>query len=335
MEKHYNIPVFLPELACPFRCVYCNQSAISGHDAAPSVLEMRAVIESRLSTIPIGASDVEIAFFGGNFTGLPTSYQEFCLRLANSYMSSGRVKGIRISTRPDFITQHAVRFLKQWNVRTIELGAQSLDDEVLVKSGRGHNAADVHNASDMIRAEGLRLGLQMMIGLPGDSLSSSLTTAQKIIEAGADETRIYPCLVIADTELEEQFKNGIYQALPLQDAIEWSAELYLLFERAGVKVIRMGLFPSDELRSYGYIAGPFHPAFKELVMTHIWKKLFEKTQWPEAKAIRIEVPVSERNFAIGYQAVNKKNLSERYEKVSFHAADLPHRDHFTIHIEKL
>lgn len=330
MKKHYNIPVFLPELACPFRCTYCNQATISGHKQAPSVVQMQQIIESHLASIPSGQSWIEIAFFGGNFTGLPMDYQAECLHLAHRYVKSGQVNGIRFSTRPDYIDEEKLRFIADFGVTTIELGAQSLDEEVLLKSGRGHTAAEVLDASALIRKHGFRLGLQMMIGLPGDTLEKALFTAQSIIEAGADETRIYPCLVIHDTYLEKAYHQAKYLPLSLDEAVDWTAQLTLLFEEARVKIIRMGLFPSEELLADGYVAGPFHPAFKELVMTQIWKQLFDQAIWPDAKVLRIEVPQHERNFAIGYKAANKKHLLKRYEKVSFDGMPFSRRNEFRI-----
>ena len=335
MIKHYNIPIFLPELACPFRCVYCNQAVISGQDRVPSAEEMQQIVEERLSTIPSAGSLIEIAFFGGNFTGLPEKYQLECLRMASQYLKSGRVSGIRLSTRPDYITFDKLQLLKDYGVTTIELGAQSLDDEVLIACGRGHDAGDVIQSSEMIRSMGFRLGLQMMIGLPGDSLSKAKATTQKIIAAKAEETRIYPCLVIAGTALETDFNKGRYQPLSLEEAVAWTTELTLLFEEAGVNIIRMGLHPSEELQGKNLIAGPFHSSFKELVMTNIWKKIFEKTIWPEAKEITIHVPERERNFAIGYQGSNKNRLLRRYNKVRFEAAPIRKRLDFLLQIDQV
>lgn len=334
MHKHYNIPIFLPELACPFRCVYCNQAVISGQQQVPAAEEMQQIIEERLSTIPAAGSLIEIAFFGGNFTGLPKNYQMECLRMATQYLKSGRVRGIRLSTRPDYINAENLQLLKDFGVTTIELGAQSMDDEVLKTCGRGHDVEDVIRSSDMIRGKGFRLGLQMMIGLPGDNLAKAKETARRIIAAKADETRIYPCLVIAGTALEADYQMGFYQPLSLEEAVAWTAELTLLFEEAGVNIIRMGLHPSEELQGKNLIAGPFHPSFKELVMTNIWKKLFEKTNWPEAKEITIFVPEKERNFAIGYQGSNRKALLQKYTKVRFEGAAISKRLDFFIQIDQ-
>lgn len=322
MVKYYNIPIFLPELACPFRCSYCNQATISGQNHIPSESEMIAVIERNLNSFPKGNNHIEIAFFGGNFTGLPTRIQRNALQVAKRYVFNNQVQGIRLSTRPDYVDSEKLLLLKENGVTTIELGAQSLDEEVLLQCGRGHTAADVHQASALIKAEGFRLGLQMMIGLSGDTLSRALQTAHQIIEAGADETRIYPCLVIRGTELEQDFLKGSYIPLSLDEAVAWTAQLVLLFENAEVKIIRLGLHPSEELNNEGLIAGPYHPSFKELVMTKIWKNiLLANNEWPVCSELQIEIAPKERNFCIGFEATNKKWLLTRFKNIRFIAND--------------
>lgn len=318
MLRHYNIPIFLPELACPFRCSYCNQSTVSGQQSLPDADEIKELIERNLQTFTEKNRIVEIAFFGGSFTGLPFTSQEYYLNIAQPFLKSGQVQGIRLSTRPDYINTKGLEFLKKHGVKTIELGAQSLDDEVLQKSGRGHSVEDVMQASKLILQHGFRLGLQMMIGLPNDNLERATHTAQKIIEAGAHETRIYPCLVLHETELEQLYRQGNYVPLTLEEAVDWSASLYLLFEKAGVVVLRVGLHASDELGNKGLVAGPYHPSFKALVMSAIWgKQLNDYNDWPVSERITVFTAPKELNFAVGHEAVNKKKLTERYRRVFF------------------
>lgn len=319
MTKHYNIPIFMPELACPFQCIYCNQATISGQSGFPDSADIVALIERNLQSLPTGKKHVDIAFFGGNFTGLPLKHQADYLDLVLPYLYDGRVQGIRLSTRPDYINDEVLLLLKAKHVHTIELGAQSLDDEVLARCGRGHTLADVALASSKIRELGFRLALQMMIGLPGDTAEKSLQTAKTIINLGAHETRIYPCLVVRGTALEQQYHNNEYTPLSLEEAVSLSASLLTRFESAGVKVIRLGLHPSEGLNGDALVAGPFHPAFKELVMTEIWRQLFISfPAWPTGPAsIIIEVPGHEFNFAVGYAAANKNMLRKRFPKLQF------------------
>lgn len=316
--KHYTIPVFIPELACPFQCVFCNQRKISGTEHIPELDDIKKTIETHLSTIdPL--SNIEIGFFGGNFTGIPVEHQEMLLSLANNYTRCNKgVKAIRISTRPDYIDHDTLRRLKKYNVKTIELGAQSLDEDVLRLSGRGHKAEDIFKASEMIRKEGFSLGLQMMIGLPGDTLEKSLYTAGKIIELGADNTRIYPTLVIRDTKLESLFIKGKYIPLSLDTAVNWSKEILKRFEIANVNVIRMGLHPSEGLlNGESLVCGPFHISFRELVLTEIWHDMLLPVTKMKGSKVEIHINPKEFNYAVGYNAKNKKTLEQNFRYVRF------------------
>lgn len=318
MIKHFNIPVFIPELACPFQCAFCNQRKISGHIAIPEKDEIIKTVNEHLASFPKGKKRVEIGFFGGSFTGLPLNEQEAFLKLAKPYLESGDIQGIRLSTRPDYINDKVLSLLKKYGVTTIELGAQSFDDEVLLKSYRGHTALQTVTSSKMILNEGFDLGLQMMIGLPGDTKEKALFTAQRIIDLGASNTRIYPTVVIKDTALHHWYKTGKYKPLSMEKAVEWTKHLLPLFEEAGVKVIRTGLHPSEGLLTGDeLIDGPFHPSFKELVLTEIWHdKLFEIKGNPQ-KELVLQVPSKELNYAVGYQSKNKKMLLERFSSVRF------------------
>ena len=264
---------------------------------------------------------MEVGFFGGTFTGIPVEMQEKYLQAVQPFLASGQVQGIRLSTRPDYIDPTVLDRLRRYGVTTIELGAQSLDDGVLKRSRRGHTVRQVEGAAGLIRKAGFRLGLQMMIGLPGDTLGKALATADKIIALGADNTRIYPTLVIKDTVLHRWYEEGKYRPLSLAEAVQWAKELLLKFEQAGVRVIRLGLHPSEGLLSgEELVAGPFHPSFRELVLTEIWHDLLSPlTENPpgfSAGAV-IEVPARQLNYAIGYAGKNKKMLRSVFPEVRF------------------
>lgn len=317
-KKHFNIPVFIPELACPFQCIYCNQRKISGQIKIPEFNEITSTIEKYLNTIQTPGAMIELAFFGGNFTGLEPQVQEDYLGLAKPYIKEGKISGIRLSTRPDYIDEENLQVLKKYHVTTIELGAQSMDDDVLKKSQRGHTVKDTEIASQLILKNGFHLGLQMMIGLPGDSLESAIKTAKRIIELGADNTRIYPALVIKGTEFEDMYAEGIYNPLSLEEAIIWSKELLKIFESGEVDVIKLGLHPSEGLLSgHDLIAGPFHQSFRELVLTEIWGELLESLYHKKGNSIEIMVPPDQFNYAIGYGAKNKKLLLNNFSEVLF------------------
>jgi histone acetyltransferase (RNA polymerase elongator complex component) len=317
--RHVNIPIFVPEEACPNRCVFCNQHRISCALAAPDISEVTEKINRHLSTIP-ETVHVEVAFFGGNFTGIPLDKQINYLNSIQPYLRSGRVKGIRISTRPDYISPEILKILAAQGVTTIELGAQSLDDNVLIISGRGHTVAEVHRAASLIRLAGFDLGLQMMIGLPGSSELSELQTANEIIKLGASSTRIYPTLVIKETELENMYQTGKYQPLELKQAIERSATLAGIFAEANVTILRIGLHPSEGLlHGENLVAGPFHAAFGEMVYTEVWRRILVKFMNKQAggNIITIRVAPGKRNAAIGYNAANKKWLLGYFRSVKF------------------
>jgi histone acetyltransferase (RNA polymerase elongator complex component) len=317
-KKHFNIPIFIPELACPFQCIYCDQTKISGVTSLPGDQEIIEKIGLHLQSIPPG-SEVQLAYFGGNFTGIPLEEQRHYLELATPYIKKGDIHGIRLSTRPDYINESVLTMLKEHHVTHIELGAQSMDEEVLKKSRRGHTPESVAEAAGMIRDFGFILGLQMMIGLPGDTLERSLITAHRIIELGAVETRIYPTLVIRGTALEKMYRQGEYQPLELEEAADWCSQIIPLFEEAGVKVLKVGLHPSDGLQSEDLVAGPFHPSFRELVETLRWRKVLEALEKEGGKDIEIKVSPDELNWAIGYGGSNRKMLEQHFSRVSFRA----------------
>ena len=312
--KHYNIPIFLPELACPFRCVYCNQFSITGKRQLPDIQDVKNTIDKYLETFKEDERFVEVAFFGGNFTGLPEKMQDDFLKIVQPYLEKGVIDGIRCSTRPDYIDEKRVKVLKSFGMKNIELGAQTTNDEILRKCGRGHTFKDIENASQIIVNEGITLGLQMMLGLPFDTFENDMQTARDIVRLGAKETRIYPCIVVKDTELERLYRNGGYQPLGLDDAVEQSATLYEYFTENDVKVLRIGLHTSDDLDGDAYVAGPYHKNFAEMVFSRLWGRKFDKIDEKSDKIV-IEVPENQLNHAIGYKGENKRKLEQRYKKV--------------------
>ena len=318
--KHFTIPIFIPGVACPHQCIFCDQKKISGRQKLPSAEKIKNIIEEHLKTISKENTLVEVGFFGGTFTGLSLKKQEEFLKAVAPFIDKGFVKSIRLSTRPDFINDEILELLKNNHVETIELGAQSLHDDILLACERGHTLDDVVKASKMVLDYGFHLGLQMMIGLPCDTLEKTKQTAEKIVELGADNTRIYPTLVVKGTKLEELFNNGEYTALPLDKAVKWTKELFNIFEKNNVNIIRVGLHPSEGLlNGDDLIAGPFHQSFRELVLTEIWNDfLLPLTKkYKDCEKIIINVPEKEYNYAIGYNAKNKKMLKKYFKKVSF------------------
>lgn len=319
-KQHYTIPIFIPEKACPYRCIYCNQYAIANQNTLPSLTEVKDKIETYLSTFPENAKK-KIGFFGGSFTGMSIEEQNLYLDPAYSYIKQGKIAAIQLSTRPDYITEDILENLKKHGVETIELGAQSLDDEVLKLSRRGHTATDVRKSAKMILDHGFRLGLQMMAGLPGDTFEKTMNTAREIVELGAHCTRIYPTLVIRGTKLEELYQAGEYEPLSMDEAVQWSKELMKWFNANDVTILRVGLHPSEGLLTgKDLVAGPFHVSFKELVLSACWKELLqEKIDNKQGNTLTVSVPPEQINAAIGYEASNKKWLQQSFKMVFFKA----------------
>ncbi|MHC4320676.1 MAG: elongator complex protein 3 [Planctomycetota bacterium] len=318
MKKHSNIPIFIPELACPHQCVFCDQEKISGTNSIPQPADVKNIVELYLETMPENRI-INIAFFGGSFTGLSIDLQEQYLKEAFRFVKNGRVSGIRLSTRPDYINEAVLELLKKYGVTTIELGVQSTNREVLNRSGRGHTFEDIENASDLVCKYGFELGLQMMIGLPGDNYERSIQTANDIVSLGAGNTRIYPAIVVKGTILEKLYQEGEYSPLTLEQAVEWTKDIVHIFEKNNVSIIRMGLHPSDELIiGKSLIDGPFHASFKEMVMTQIWKEIID-TELNDITSNKIKITVCNRqiHYAIGYRQTNKEQLKSQGYNVSF------------------
>jgi len=315
--RHYNIPIFIPQQACFNSCIYCNQHHISGQFIQPSSSEIISKIETYLQTFKEPYNS-ELAFFGGSFSAINQKKQEEYLQIIQPYIYQNKIRSIRISTRPDYITPEILQMLKKYNVQTIELGAQSLNDEVLEKSQRGHSVKDVQNASKLINEYGFDLGLQMMIGLPHDTLEKSIETAKEIVRLGAKSTRIYPTLVIENTILAELFRKGDYLPLEMGEAIIWTSKLYNIFLENNVNILRVGLHPSEALISgKELLAGPFHVSFRELVLSNIWKEKFESITHKKANVITIYVNPKYIGSAVGYKSQNKIYLQKYYKNVIF------------------
>lgn len=317
--RHYNIPIFIPELACPHQCLFCNQRSITDQISQPTIEDVKNQISTYLNTIPQNNSSVEVAFFGGSFTGIPISLLHSYLGAVQPFFSDSCLSGIRISTRPDYINIDILKILKSYGVKAIELGAQSMDNEVLLASSRGHTVEDVEKASLLINDFGFELGLQMMVGLPKDNKSKAIETAEKIINLKAKTTRIYPCLVIKDTALETLFRKGEYRAISIENAVDISKILLQKFENSGVKVLRVGLHQSEALiEGDSLVAGPFHKSFRELVESSIWRdQLLEKLKNCSGESLKVFVGKGRINSASGYRASNRAELEKSFSKVRF------------------
>ena len=267
------LPIFIPHAGCPHQCVFCNQKTISGQKSA-AVVEAKAQIERWLQWIKPGRAN-EAAFYGGSFTGLDMALQRQLLALTDELFDNGVIGSVRLSTRPDYIDDERLQLLKEHHVELVELGVQSLDDAVLQRAERGHSAEAVYAAHKLLGDFGFKTGIQLMVGMPGQSFASVQDTAHKVAALKPDIARIYPLLVIKDTTLAESYAKGEFVPLSLEEAIEQSAYVYKVLRSASVNVIRIGLQPDEELCAEGNIlAGPFHPAMGELVKSRALRNHF-------------------------------------------------------------
>lgn len=301
--KHYNIPIFISHFGCPNSCVFCNQKKINGRETDVTIEDLRDTIETYLKTLP-KKSKKEVAFFGGTFTGISMGLQKAYLEATYEYIKRGLVDGIRLSTRPDCINEEIVAQLKKYGVTAVELGVQSLDEEVLLATERYYPVEVVEKSCALIRKAGIALGIQLMIGLPKSTFESDYMTACKALEMKPEMVRIYPTLVIKGTKMEEMYKCGQYHALSIEEAIERTRKIYALLEIQGVNIIRVGLQPSEDLREDGVVlGGPFHPAFREVVETEIYYDFFRKIVQKEKK---LEIFGNEKSIS-RYVGINKAN----------------------------
>lgn len=276
-SKYYIIPIFVPHEGCPHNCVFCNQDSITGQKDKVTYKSVLKTAKEFLSTMSKEDKTVEISFFGGTFTAIKEEKQKELLKAAMELKEDGFVKYIRLSTRPDYITPYILDYLKEYGVDIIELGVQSLDSEVLTLSGRGHSVEDVYGASKLIKEYGFRLGLQMMLGLPGDNFLKDKATASRIIELFPEMVRIYPALVIKGTPMEKMYIKGTYKPYDLMEAIDISSKIYAMFLRAKINVIRVGLQNTEEISPcHDLVAGPYHPAFREMVQSNLLNNIIFK-----------------------------------------------------------
>lgn len=283
-----NISFFIPHLGCPHKCSFCNQNSITGQSAGeiPHKSEIQKTLEKAMQEIDIkDKANTEIAFFGGSFTAINRDYMMELLSSAQPFIGDGKFSGIRISTRPDYIDREILEILKSNHVTTIELGCQSMNDMVLEANERGHSRQDVINASKLIKEYGFRLGLQMMVGLYKSTPEIDLYTANEIIKLSPEEARIYPVVIMENTKLGRMFKSGEYVPYDFEIAVKLSSEILSLFERNGITVIKLGLHASEVVEKE-CIGGFYHPAFRELCESELYKKELSQMLEGSGKSIK-------------------------------------------------
>lgn len=296
--KKRIIPIFVPHRGCPHDCIFCNQKKITGVSTEVTSEDVRNIIEEYLPTIDNDAS-VEVAFFGGSFTAIDEDIQNDLLEVAKEYVEKGLIQDIRMSTRPDCISEDILNRLKKYKVSIIELGVQSMDKNVLIDSVRGHDTEEVIKSAKLIKESGIKLGLQMMVGLPSDTEKKCIATARKFIELKPDCVRIYPTLVVKDTGLEVLLNKGEYKPFTLEQSIQIVKKLLALFYVNNTNVIRVGLQATEDIQvGKAVVDGPHHPAFRELAESEMIKDYLIYI----AKKYNIEKYITVKT--------NKKNVSK-------------------------
>jgi histone acetyltransferase (RNA polymerase elongator complex component) len=316
-ETPFIVPIFIPQQGCRHQCVFCNQSAITGRPVKwPSFEELRNEVKKYLGYNKYHKPSM-MAFYGGNFLGLTSQKINSLLQLADEFILNGDIHGIRFSTRPDTITVSGLKLLENFSVGEIEIGVQSMDDSVLNLCQRGHSALDTKNAVMLLKKLGYKIGLQLMIGLPGQSAKSVFETAEQTVALSPDFIRIYPTIVLKHSPLAKWYQKGNYQPILLKEAVSQTKKIYLFFKKYGIPVIRMGLQSSQELDNKEVvIAGPYHPAFGHLVFSEIFMDMmctfFQKNQHMQGKVDIIANPRCISRIK-GINNENIRNLKTRFK----------------------
>lgn len=304
------IPVFIPHQGCPQNCIFCNQVSISGQESGLG--DDDALVKNTVETW-LGRSRrrriVQVAFFGGSFTCLAHERQRRLLAAVQPFIASGDVQSIRLSTRPDCVDEDICKFLKDHHVTTVELGVQSFDDKVLQAAWRGHSAADSVRAAKNIKDAGLELGIQLMPGLPQETTRSWFATLQQMLQLKPECVRIYPTLVIGGSGLASQFKDGGFRPISMNRAIALCGRAKAMCDSAGIKILRMGLQASESLEEQ-LLAGPYHPAFGEMVTARLWLKRSRTLLAGSPARSRIVFTISDRDVSafVGPKRCNMKRL---------------------------
>ncbi len=319
-------PFFIPHEGCPHLCRFCQQQSLSGHSKAPSPEQ----VAKELSVLLPDRGDGEVAFYGGSFTLLEPALQVDYLQQVRSFIAKGQVSGVRVSTRPDAIGEDQVTLLRQGGVATVELGCQSFFAEVLEASGRGHGPQSVGRAVALLRSRSMQIGLQLMPGLPGAAPWEALQSLRQALDLRPDFLRIYPTVVLRGTLLADDFHQGRYRPLALDEAVELCAEMLWHCREAGVPVIRLGLQATAALvPGQALVAGPYHPAFGALVRSCLWRRALATVLAGQA-AVEVRVHPADLSDVLGQRRDNRNYFEERGQRLLLRCDAGMARDHFEV-----
>lgn len=317
-KKHYIIPVFVPFAACPHKCIFCEQENITGVKSRETDVDVSAIITEYLDTILVKQEDkyIEVGYYGGSFTGLPLATQRKLLAPAGALLAQGIINGIRLSTRPDYINKEILDLLRENKVSTVELGVQSLHDEVLALAKRGHTVSQVQEAVTLIKQAGFKLGIQLMVGLPGDTPDKSVASAKATVALKPDFVRIYPAIVLASTELATMYQQGKYQPWSLDVTVQVIKDMTYAFNVNNIPIIRIGLQDTELLKEHSYLAGPYHPAIGELVKAAVFldfiQYLINLNKYYKKSKIALYCAKADESKVRGHKNNNLLTLADKY-----------------------
>ena len=313
-DKQYTIPIFIPHKGCPNSCIFCNQKKISGQIKNVDLSDVDNIIKTYLSYYKDQSKKIEIAFFGGSFTGIDINLQIDYLKVAKKYIDNGEVNSIRLSTRPDYISEEILEMLKKYGVDTIELGVQSMDDKILSIAKRGHTSQDVIRASKLIKKYNIRLGHQIMIGLPNSIMETEIYTIRECIKLKPAQLRIYPVYVIEDSELYDMYNSREYTPLSIAEAVKRCVAVVKECQSEDVAIIRLGLQSTSEITSSNSnIFGPVCDNFAEYVISAIIREHIEKyLKKDQNEDIIVHVPRKYVSVTVGPKKINKIYFENKY-----------------------
>ncbi len=307
----YILPFFIPHVGCPHQCVFCNQHGIAGVGQAVTPAQISQEIKKMLQRPRDHNRTVQVAFYGGSFTGLDLSYQRNLLGAVSPFIRSGQVQGIRLSTRPDCLDGERISLLLEYGVSLVEIGVQSLAGEVLQASGRGHSPEQVSRAFSLLKESGLRVGGQLMVGLPGDTRRRSIDSCLGLIVLKPDCVRIYPTLVMVQTPLADLYQAGLFKPWSLTKTVVVVARMKEMLDHESIPVIRMGLQAGESLHE-NIIAGPYHPAFGELVLSRLFFKQVRRALFEAVgsgkKGVRLILSFRDQSLFMGLKKENYLRL---------------------------
>lgn len=328
---HSNISIFIPHKGCPNCCSFCNQRTISSTEEPPDAAAVAEILANACPKLK-EPSGTEIAFFGGSFTAVERRYMVSLLEAAQLFIREYGLIGIRISTRPDKIDREILDILKSYNVTAIELGAQSMRDDILAMNDRGHTSDDVRRASALIKESGFELGLQMMTGLYGASPEDDIYTAKELIKLSPETVRIYPTVILGGTKLADLYQSGVYKTVPFDEEAELCAELMEMFEQSGIRVIRLGLHASENVEGQA-VGGYYHPAMREICLGIRFRKAIEK-ELDEKGSYAVYVSPKAVSMAVGQKKCNTEYFKAKGYDINI-CADKSIQELYEIRTEKI